>query len=173
MEILLLGGKSGSGKTYIAKILEQRGWFHLAFADALKDIVAEKYSIDRCDLDTQEGKKKIYTDGMTYRDILITESKQMKKQDINIFCKIVSSKIKSQPKVVISDMRYPHEYEYISNTFTEAVVKSCLVKRNQFNEIDDPSETSMDDFKFDICVDNNKEGGEAINFLLKTPLRLC
>jgi hypothetical protein len=56
--ILCLSAWKGSGKDTVAKILvEKYGFTRLAFADVLKDMVAEQYGIDRESLDDPSRKE--------------------------------------------------------------------------------------------------------------------
>lgn len=156
--IILLSGYSGSGKSYIADIFQSRGWLSLALADQLKDEVSVQYSIPRDELDTQEGKRKQYYTGQTHRDILIHESKKKKQKDINYFAKKIIEKIRTNnysQHIVISDMRFPHEYYHIKTKLPEYNVISVRVKRDIYNVIDDYSEKALDDFLFDITIYND------------------
>ncbi len=156
--ILMLSGYSGSGKSYIADILQANGWFSLALADQLKDEVSLDYCIKREDLDTQEGKRTVHHTGHTYRDILISESKKKKKKDINYFSKKIIEKIRINNysnDVVISDMRFPHEYFFIKAKLPEYTIVSARVKREVYNVIDDYSEKALDSFLFDITIYND------------------
>lgn len=149
----MLSGFSGSGKSYVADILKSRGWFSIGIADTLKDYVSEKYSIDRGDLDTQEGKKKMLNNE-SYRDILIREAKNLKKDDKNYFIKQVVERVQNQSRVVISDMRYPNEYYYIKKKFHNVI--SVNIQRDIYNKIDDESEKSLVNFNFDTIIQNNE-----------------
>ncbi len=56
--IIALSAWKGSGKDAMAKILvEKYGFKRVAFADVLKDMVAEQYGIDRTSLDDPERKE--------------------------------------------------------------------------------------------------------------------
>lgn len=157
--IVLLSGFSGSGKSYVANILKDKGWYSLAIADELKNIVSRKYSIEKKILETQEGKKKIHYTGMSYREILIKEARETKKQDINFFTKKIVDQIieSNNEKVVISDMRYPYEYYYIKTHCKDYILTSISIKRDIYNSIDDESETSLESFDFDITIHNNSK----------------
>jgi hypothetical protein len=57
--IIALSAWKGSGKDTVAKILvEERGFTRIAFADVLKDMVAEQYGISRESLDDQNQKER-------------------------------------------------------------------------------------------------------------------
>ncbi len=155
----MLCGYSGSGKSYIADILEKKGWFNIALADELKNEVSQDYSLDRKLFDTQEGKKMKYTNGKTLRDILIQESKNRKKIDLNYFTKKVTERIQKDSgnkNVVISDMRFPHEYYFIKTKFPDSKIICARVRRDFYNAIDDYSEKALDNFLFDIIINNDE-----------------
>lgn len=167
----MLCGYSGSGKSHIANILESKGWFNIALADKLKDEVSEKYSLDRKLFDTQEGKKMKHSNGQTLRDILIQESKKRKKNDLDYFTKKVIERIKQESdkkNVVISDMRFPHEYYFIKTKFPDCKIICARIKRDFYNMIDDYSEKALDNFHFDIIINNDETLMQQLSFLLSS-----
>lgn len=166
--ILLLSGYSGSGKSYVADILKTRCtrcYSQFAFADYLKDIVSEKYNITRNDLDTQEGKRKLYANGKTYRQILIDESAELKRFNEDIFIDFVINKIKNSKCriIVISDWRFPHEFYKIQEAFVFYSVVSIRIHRNFYNAIDDKSESSLEKFNFHYNLYNNENLMSQLN----------
>lgn len=157
-KIILLSGFSGSGKSYIADIMQDKGWLSLAFADYLKDIVSKEYNIDRCELDSQEGKKRIHKSGLTNREILIKTALEIKKKDIHFFSKYILKQIvaSKNDKIVISDMRYPHEFYFIKTKLNiNYDIQSVRVHRDIFNKINDKSELSLESFNFDLNIYND------------------
>lgn len=159
-KILLLSGKINSGKDYTADILvKKENWVKISFASFLKNLTSEKYKIDINDFNTQEGKKKIYSTGETYRDLLINIARECKKKDENIFVKKAIEEIKNSDNVniVIPDWRYPHEYNYIHRCLSDKFnIITTRVNRNSSFILNDPSETSLDNFDFDFVIDNNE-----------------
>ena len=95
MRIVWLSGWAGAGKDTIAAILcKKYDYQRIAFADSLKDIVAKKYNFQRGLCDTPEGKASIVESvGKTVRELLIHDSAEAKKENINIFAENALEKI--------------------------------------------------------------------------------
>ena len=157
--IILLGGKAGSGKDFVGKILVgDYGYKRLGLADYLKDIVASNYNIPREELDTQEGKAKMFKNGQSYRDLLIQASYFHKFKNINVFTDFIIRDMKADPSknYVITDFRFPHEHEKINSELSKFFkVITINVQRESSIVIDDDSERALDDFVFDFTLDNN------------------
>ena len=172
VRIVWLSGWAGAGKDTMAAILcKKYEYTRVAFADSLKDIVSAKYGFDRGLCDTPEGKNSvILTLEKTVRQILIEDSAETKKQNINIFAEHVLAKIQaSQQKLfVISDWRFSHEYECISSALPEAQHLSVRITREGLHALNDPSEHQLDGWKFDVNITNNclqKLEKDVIKFL--------
>jgi hypothetical protein len=157
--IILLGGKAGSGKDFVGSILvRDYEYKRFGLADYLKDIVACNYGIPRDELDTQEGKAKLFKDGMSYRDLLIKTSYFHKYKNINVFTDFIIRDMKADPSknYVITDFRFPHEYEKISSELSKFFnVITINVQRKSSIFVDDDSERALDNFTFDFTLDNN------------------
>lgn len=152
-KLILLSAKAGSGKTYIANLLMNRGWYHIAIADVLKKRVSLILGVDENVFHNK--KERSYKGDITYRDLLIKYAKIIKSRDQDHFVRKAIEKInKHNDLVVISDVRYPHEVDYIRNNVKDYDIKVVKIIRNNHIEIQDQSETSMDDFQFDHTVIN-------------------
>jgi len=159
MKIVWLSGFAGSGKDTVASILVKKYDYHrVAFADHLKDYVAIKYGIDRNLCDTVEGKQRKFMDGQTLRDLLIKESAEAKVQDLNIFAEQAFRTMLESKKdlIVISDWRYPHEYEYITGLIPSAQHTTIRITRPGLPSLQIPSEHALDSWKFDHEINNTK-----------------
>jgi hypothetical protein len=161
MKIIWLSGWAGSGKDTMAEILCKKLDYHrFAFADSLKDIVAQENNFPRSWCDTQEGKKiVINADGQTVRDMLIQKSFEMKKLNQNIFTekeylKIVEGQAECN-NIVITDWRYKHEYSYFKALFPLAQHTTVRIIRPAIESADDPSEHELDDWSFDFRIIND------------------
>lgn len=155
----MISGKAGSGKDFLGDILEKRGCRRSAFADQLKYITSKIYGIPLQDLNTQQGKKKMYHD-KTYRQILIEESTRYKKEDKYFFARPVIDRFKisnTSKNGVITDFRFPEEFEYAKKELAGIYdVKTILIKRDAHIQVDDTSERALDiGFYFDYVLDNN------------------
>jgi dephospho-CoA kinase len=167
--IILLSGFSGTGKSYIADIMQDKGWLSLAFADYLKDIVSKQYNIDRMELESQEGKKRMHQSGITHREILIKTAIELKKKDIHFFSKYILKQIieSKKDKIVISDMRYPHEFYFIKTKLNSQYdIQTLRVHRNIFNKINDKSELSLESFNFDLNIYNDDTLLEQLDLII-------
>lgn len=160
--LILLAGKANSGKdTAALHLVNNHSFTKFAFADALKDFVAEKYQIDKGLLYSQEGKKQEYENtGKTLRDLLIEEGLAHRTIDPDYWIKIVSQRIQKagSDRVVISDFRFPNEYNTLLHELSETfkLKTVCIFRENGAEQIEDVSETSLSDFKFDKVWFNDR-----------------
>ena len=161
MRILWLSGFAGSGKDTVAQILCKKfDYTRVAFADGLKDTTATKYGFDRELCDTVEGKKtqRDTAEGKkTIRDLLIEESAKAKELDLNIYARRVLDTIyaSNQQLWVISDWRFPHEYDFLKSALPEAQHTTIRISRVGWPILQVPSEHQLDTFPFDVVIMNN------------------
>jgi hypothetical protein len=166
-----LSGWAGAGKDTIAAILcKKYGYTRIAFADSLKDYCASNFGFERGLCDTPEGKNTVILDGKTVREILIEESAEAKKQNINIYANAELAKIRDSSKklFVISDWRYPHEFECLVEALPEATHICVRITREGLLPLKDPSEHALDNAVFDTNIMNSclrKLEEDVINFL--------
>lgn len=108
--ILLLGHQKRTGKDTIAKMMiakmEALGIKaqKLSFADALKEYCKRETGID---FFNEEEKIK-------HRQVLIDTSDEIRATDDDIWVRTVDEAI-TEKIVVITDFRYPHEYDYLTD----------------------------------------------------------
>jgi len=151
--ILYLSGYLKSGKDtvgdYLVKIYN---FTRFAFADSLKDEVSKLYGISRSLLDTQEGKESWYNKDLTVRDILIKHGNQMREQDKNYWVKQVQVSILSSgvDRAVVTDFRFPNEIQPLDG-FQNF---SWRVNRWDIPPLVSETETSLDDYPFDLTLSN-------------------
>ncbi len=161
-------GFSMSGKDTVGEILcYDYGFTRFAFADALKEFVAEKYGCDLAFLHTQEGKMTISTKyGRKWRDILIQEGYDQRRLNENIFADMCVQKIKESGKkrIVITDFRYPNELERVICSFPGEFIKVIHVMRKGqlISPVEDESENLLRDRMCDTILVNP---GTTINDL--------
>lgn len=158
MVILLISGKANSGKDTVANYLVNNfSFIKFAFADELKFFVSKKYNIDKSLLFSQQGKKKLVTDTLTVRDVLIKEAMSKKLQDNNYWVNIIIekiSKLDNKKNIVISDFRFPNEFSELSKLYSNVITINVIRDKGSEN-INDISETSLQDFSFDYKLNNN------------------
>lgn len=163
--IFMISGWCGSGKDLIADYLVQtRGYTKFSVAAELKQMVAYKYNVEYNATQTQEGKKTIVTTATgqkTIRDLLIEEALNQKRQlGDNVFISATAKKIdniiETTHGIVIPDFRFKHEYEFMHNKYTSDIV---TIRINRFDKppVISPSETELDNFKFDHVIDNRTD----------------
>lgn len=163
MIIILLRGFSHSGKDFIGEILcKKYGYTRFAFADSLKNIVANKYNCTLEQLHSQEGKLQLCkndSNNRTYRQILIDEALRLRSIDTGVFAKICCNDIINSGlnKIVITDWRYDNELEIINSVFsTIKVVPVHIVRIGQnISPVVDISEYQLQHRNEDYIIYNN------------------
>jgi len=167
----MIAGKAGSGKDTAADYLRDLYSYNkLAFADTLKDFVAQKYSINKELMYSQHGKRTVIN-GITVRELLIKEANAKKNDYPNFWIdqllhKISILKSRMFRKFVISDFRFINEFNEL-NILDDTNITTILIDRNDNvgKYINDPSETSLDDFQFNFIVKNNSTIDEFYSLL--------
>ena len=147
--IIWLSGWASSGKDTAAEAIVGLGGVRFAFADSLKDLVAEKYEFPRHWCDTVDGKATVLAEnGKSVRDLLIYESREAKKENINVFARTVLEKIvvaiDYSKLIVISDWRFPHEYDFITKNMSDTEHITIRIVRNGVVPLADSSEHELD-----------------------------
>lgn len=158
-KLLLLGGNIKAGKDYSAdRLVRHGGWLKLTFAEPLKSITSQYYDIPLTEFHTQEGKSRINKFNKTNRQLLIDMAITLKRTNKYYFANMLVDTIlqdTTSKNIVISDFRYPYEYERIfeilSNQFS---IKTVKIVRNCSETLNDQSETSLNDFVFDYTFYN-------------------
>jgi hypothetical protein len=175
MLIVFIRGFAGAGKdTLGACFTEHHGFTRFAFADALKETVAEKYSVNISVLHSQEGKRQICAaNGKTWREILISEAAAEREKDPNVFAEMTALAIiaTGAKRVVLTDWRYPNEYSVIRRMFQNAVITTVhMIRQDQggVSPVIDISEYYLKDHRPDWVVHNDgkhsllKEAGDIL-----------
>jgi hypothetical protein len=183
MQIVMLRGWSCSGKDTAATLLQEldTGYVRFAFADALKEIVAERYASDGqaagalAALYTQEGKAAICPiAGVPWRTLLLRVGAAERDKNPDVFAEATATRIASHPlspqKVIITDWRYPNECEVIRRRFPEADLRTVWVRRvdQEASPVQHFNEMLLDDRKGDyILINPPSIGGfrEAVRYL--------
>lgn len=177
-KIIALSGWKGSGKDTAADHLIGKGYKRYAFADILKEMVAEQYGIPLEMLHKQELKEQPLTqypvdardkfseaihqllagefrEGCwTPRALAILEGSIKRSVNSSYWVNRVATMAKKDHSpVVITDLRYRSEAELLSNIFGNDL---SLVRINRFEDSPstDPSERDLDDFNFKHVINN-------------------
>lgn len=161
--LLLLSGWKESGKDYIADILVKNFLFKkISFAEELKNQVSSLYKIDRNLLDTQEGKKMVYKENVTNRQLLIAYGEAKRKDDPFFWAKKVLNKINDNQNTVISDWRFKEEHSFLTKNLPNHEIITIRILRHQINKsLGDPTETSLDNFHFNCMILNDKNNNQS------------
>jgi hypothetical protein len=159
-KILLVSGKIFSGKDYTADCLvKKNGWKKLSFAENLKLLCSEKYKTPVSFFYTHTGKSLKYDATRTYRDLLVETSYSLKKHNEDYFVEKIIGKIEQDrySNFVIPDFRFPNEYTRIKKDLSRNfAVNTCIVVRpDNNNNSECPSENSLSNFPFDFTIVNN------------------
>lgn len=177
-KLVLINGWATSGKDTMADYLVMNhNYKKMQFSYFLKECVSNKYNIDLKLLSSQEGKKKLYSvhdypEMVSGRKLLIDYAKEARKLNNAFFVeKIIKDinslkEIKNTKNIVISDFRYPVEYnEIIKHLSNEYLVRTIRINRYKMSPINDPSEIQLETFKFDHIFDNNGRIDNIYNFV--------
>lgn len=159
MSVILLSGYKRSGKDTIAEYLtEKHGYTQFSLASPLKDMVRKKYGLLKIHVDHQAYKEKELDKypGWTPRDILILEGATARKVDPDFWSRQLVRSILEQDciRIVVSDVRFPDEIEYIRHRLRGWGIRDVRVIREADSPTTDPSERSLDDHQFDDYIRN-------------------
>ena len=118
-EIVAFIGRQGSGKSFQSqKLVKERGFKKLSFADPLRDIA---FSVLGMDFETgmqkyDELKRTELINGLNFRNILENLGASVRKYDADFWVNALLVNVGNCPEnIVIDDMRYPNEYEIVRN----------------------------------------------------------
>lgn len=110
-DVIFLGGRMGSGKSHIARVLERDGYTVVAFADALKNDLAQELGITRAEFDLRKGEFRTQMQELgerkraEYRDFWIAR-----------WVALANEKFEAGALgIVVPDMRYINEARWALN----------------------------------------------------------
>lgn len=159
---LMICGYRGTGKDEIAKKImgeESKPWIiycvrdrfdesikydRTSFADELKREVSVMLGVPK------ETSKNCIVNGKTFRHHLIEHGLREKRKDRLVWCK----KAQYHTNSVITDWRFPEEYEYVSKMYDN--VKTMRVFRSSVENPRVPEENSLDGFLTDYFALSSK-----------------
>lgn len=173
MFILFLSGWSGAGKDTVAFLLEKLyNLQRVAFADPLKEIVANELRVPVALLHTQEGKAIKLVNGETIRDVLIRRGQEIRAtvKDPGYFANCIADSILNDEITptgyVISDWRLLVEFETLAKRLGHAYTfLTARVYRD--DQLESPvanayTENGLDTILFDITLENPGTTLEAL-----------
>ncbi len=151
---LLIGisGGKGEGKDTVAAIICERFPFvsvRIAFADALKREVSNALGVSLMDIETSKH---------VFRPMLQWFGTEFRRQycgNPKYWIEQLDASVRRYDGsiVVIPDVRFPNEYEYVKAHEGIMVKVTRDIFRDKFSE--HASETSLKDYKFDFTLVNN------------------
>lgn len=155
--VILLGHKAGVGKDTLGQhLIEKEGFKRLAFADKLKDVVADLYGFTNEQMYTDAGKNTVDERyGLTPRVVLQDFGQEQRARFPDIWADYVFRQIEllSSTNFVITDFRFPNEFtvaeRYASKgNMTVVPIKITRPGRgSDFAGAQNISETALDDFQ--------------------------
>jgi hypothetical protein len=162
--VVLLSGWAGSGKDAAAAlIVEELDFYRLAFADVIKREVASMTGVP-LEVFHDGRKNKPLTNhiaefptAQSPRDILIQRAAAVRSINPDHYAELVSDRIAMEGgwRYVISDWRYPNEYESLVDTLTNYAFLRVRVVRPGIAPLPEPSERQLDDATFDATIQND------------------
>jgi hypothetical protein len=164
-QCILLSGWSGSGKDAVGQILARRyGAKRLAFADRLKEMVAEQYNFPVQWAHTTIGKQTMLPCGKTVREVLFTEGQLIRKtqNDPELFARYVAEQMLTNTEsqvFCITDWRLPVEHTVLSKMCFEngiRLLKGRVRREGQTqSDVNHPlTEHALERWVFDIYLTN-------------------
>ena len=163
--VVLLSGWAGSGKDAAAAILvEEMGFRRFAFADALKEDVAQVSGIPLTTFHTAAKDQpleilcKTYPTAKTPRDLLLQHARVQRAHNPDTYSGMVINEIKasSVKKAVISDWRYRREHAHIYRELYETMpLLTIRITRPGITPSHDSSEHDLDNHPVDHEIIND------------------
>lgn len=156
LRIVGFSGKRGAGKSKAALYLARKYGYHtISFGNGLREMAKDFFPFTPTDF-SETNKEKPYKEyDWTPRDFMIALGKFARFHDQDFWVK-KSCLDKTTGLIAIDDVRFPNEVEYIKSLGGKIVRLERYEKLNIYGKnLDDPSETSLDDYKgFDHVVES-------------------
>ena len=163
--LVMLSGWAGSGKDAAATLMvEEMAFQRLAFADALKKDAAQVTGLPLVLFHSPSLKNEPlgttvhpYTTAETPRDVLLQHGAQARAADPDIYTRTVVKCIHdlNLPRVVISDWRMLHEYNFITRALPDYRIITARIFRDSVSPRPESIEHELDEFTFNVTLYNN------------------
>lgn len=167
-KIILLSGFRGSGKDTLGQlIIDNMPHFERqAFADKLKDIIAEKYGFDRnlADIRAEKEMPRSEYGGLSIRELGRKEWLTIKETHPTLFSEGVGATMQRRwdkdpdTRFVVTDFRYRCDFETLVKLFGRDVILTVRIHRPGIQVPDretEPEEYALEDFDFDLTLEND------------------
>lgn len=188
LKVILVSGLKRSGKDFVSAKMQSLigGSIVMAFAEPLKDIIATTMSVSKDELEEYKNNgEHIFTHSEIYmndtRDKepftnfrLILQrfgTEAMKKHfGDDVWVHLLATKLPDDGVVIVSDWRFKREFEVLSK-----LAKVYTVRVDDVNLTTDdlhPSETELEDFNFNVRIDNSNKDDRVFADILHFVQRL-
>lgn len=164
-DVVGLAAFKGSGKTTLAKYLEEKGFIRVSFADPIRELLElqNPYLLsdsgvrplqevllqhDWQSLKTSEYSKQI-------RDLMVTTGKSLRAVDDDFFVRVaherVAELLEDSEHIVIDDVRFPNEAKFISD------IGGALIRINRpsVTNGDNPDVSELQNFPVHFTINND------------------
>ena len=167
LTIVMLSGWAGSGKDAAAALMvEEMGFQRFAFADVMKTACAHSCHLPLEDFTLPVRKDaplrrhiKEFPEAKTPRDILLDYGRRKRAVDDGIFARHVAENIQAaaadMDRFVISDWRFPIEYDTLRTVFPTARIIRVRITRASVTPLATPTEHLLDNADFDVTIQND------------------
>lgn len=161
MQIILLNGSHGIGKTTIAdQFVEKYGFAKLELGKLPKQILCKTLGLNIEEFEKLKKSDNIFLNNKTIRQILIDfaeESKRLHGKYFWVDALFNNRPIKSNDKIIIPDFYYKEEYEYIKNNYSNVLTV----------KLDNETVYNLKNFKFDLIMYYNYSDATSLERLYK------
>jgi dephospho-CoA kinase len=159
MKIVVVAGFAGAGKDTFANVLcKHKGYRRFAFADPIKEMIAEEHNVPLEWLHSPVGKQKV-VNGKTLRQYCIDLGESERKKDPEVWGKRIAQQIKESncQRVVISDWRLLPELFALQKAFPEAFLVPIRIQRSYqyISSVPDMTEYSLMGFPYAFTIQNS------------------
>src|SRR5690242_8685342 len=171
--IVGLSGKRGSGKDELSKKLYPLGWERWSYADELKRKIREEFglTIEQTDGTLKEIPTQYVNEqgkALTPRDIMTLCGAYYRAIDPLYWVKVVFKRLNETSfqtlnavvhtrKIVITDVRFPNEVEYLKREGAKIIRINRPQHLNIYKvPITDHTETQLDNYEFDYVIPAEK-----------------
>jgi hypothetical protein len=186
--IIAISGKAGSGKSTVGEIFEKRGFRIDSFATSVKDICSLLFNFSRDKIEGIREEDRIWREtpdksisellgkNFSPRDAMILIGTEIGRNIIHqdIWIKTLFDRYeKNKTNLLISDLRFPNEYEEIKkrNGIIIRINSNRLTNSIKSSHI---SECALDNHKFDYIINNDgslDELYEQVNNVINNKLK--
>lgn len=157
MVILGISGKRGVGKTLLAShLVKTCGFQKVSFAEELRRLAKEFFPFTEAHFTSPTIKEKPFnTYDWSPREFMIHLGEFVRFHDENFWARKALAKCTQKTGYyVFDDVRYENEFNIIKNVGGKVIRVNRYADQNPYGkDLDTPSETQLDDAKFDYVVE--------------------